>query len=164
MDSIGVNDILKDLTTNELVRILYINVEKNAVALIRLDADAEMPFWMDYQELRSEFECRGYVHASDDECARYEPASGDWMTEKQKKVVDTLAPLFRKFEASKPECFLSHGKREFIALLRATTGQSQSACRRRVHNYWARGGGDQALIPLYNRRGRKPKRYNPERG
>jgi hypothetical protein len=106
--------------------------------------------------LKKELSDGELTFANEDAYKQFNAGYPETLTKRQQNMVEKLLPVFQGLEKAKPSCFLSDGRRSCIRTLMRVTGKSQSSCRRLFHNYWARGGGYAALIPQYNKRGRKP--------
>lgn len=146
--------VLRDANGSGIYRVLYIDEEQDCIALIRLDSVSGMPYWVDRESFCEEFENGGYFQ--DPNLAQeYSPHSSDNISSAQREHMERLWPMIEDFVTDRPACYDFMNRKEFVNSLKAKDHWSDSTIRRVLHRYWALGESKYALVPRFDRRGRR---------
>lgn len=159
------NDILKNLNTNELERVLWIDVSQNNCYCVQMMVDRLRVNVRELEDIKRGFEDKIYTILPNDDF--YEISCEDTLIESRKEKLDNRYTIVSGIDNDEniPLCFLREYRGKFIKNTMEKYNVSEKCVYEYLRRFWQGGRTKDALSDNYNNCGKcKNKKYTKKPG
>lgn len=151
------NEIIKETSTAERYRILWIDSDSTIIYIIQLDNEKAVPIKKYISELREAIIINEWIKEREVNSIKF--ISSDY-EQKHIEIRDNAWLLIKDIVSQEPEIFNKKYRSVLIKDVCEQSSVNYKTVRKYLYKYWSRGKTVNALLPDYNNSGAKGKERN----
>lgn len=158
MITLAVNELIKDVESEKIYRLLWIDEGNFVTYLIELDNDKSLPYLVNIKEISQGLINHTYVKLSDDKTDTV--LLDEDISEKMLFHRDKAWNIIKNLVLDEPTIYKEKERGQFIKQLVDDKVSTKMTIYKYLRRYWQKGKTVNSLLPEYNKSGGKNKSKN----